>query len=78
MDHRDVGDASRALAGRIAARVRDPSLWMLEVRRASDALGLDPTRSILVSSAESLQTVCYFLADEARKQGRTRAEIDAL
>ena len=67
--------AGRALAHRIAAREPDTARWMLEVRKAAEALRLDVTRTIVLG--QTLQVTCCELASEAMKQGRSLGEVEA-
>lgn len=59
---------------RIAAKIENPALWMLELRRIGTELRLN-VRRCLPLAPESLQIACQSLLDEAGKQGRTDAEI---
>lgn len=65
---------SKEMAKRIAEKIQDPSLWMLELRRLAEELKLDVTRCI-PCGAESLQIACFLLLEEARKQGRSNEMI---
>lgn len=71
----DIGEATKALAKRIAEKEPDPIRWMVEVRKAAEELKLNVACAIVLG--QTLEATCYALVDEAAKRGRTVADVAA-
>ncbi len=63
------------MAAKIMAREVDPARWLLEAKRIAEGLKLNPARCIPLGV--TLDSVCFEILEEARKQGRSKSDVMA-